>query len=499
MLIALLVVVTAAAIGFSNARQARQALENYSQRLSRNIVDGLHRAGRAQVGLLASAARISLLQSDYASLKTIVEDLTQRDSRIVGAAILESADKIIATAGLAIPSRLRAEAVRVEAIQSRTALAGQQAIVFSMPVSYRARRLCTLILAYSLRHLEAALTKVRRTNQRIVSGNLRSIALVGAGAGLVGVVLAVLFGTTISGPVGVLASQARRIAAGELGGRVSVKSRDELGQLADTFNYMSQQVSELMARERDVAAVQREVELARTIQRSLIPRAPTVEARGIAIESFFEPATHCGGDWWHYFALPNDTSLITIGDVTGHGVPAAMITALVQGAAASIVGTRGSSIDLSELLAMLNEVVLDVGRKQYLMTCFVTLYEPRQSRLSFANAGHTIPYLVRVDGTVESLRAKGTPLGFQPRTRFAAKQMELTVGDLLVWYTDGVVELQNAQDTELGDARFRQLFVEQHSRPLPELRSDVVAGLRRYSAGRPAGDDLTLLIGRIAA
>src|SRR5204863_756246 len=134
--------------------------------------------------------------------------------------------------------------------------------------------------------------------------------------------------------------------------------------------------------------------------------------------------------------------LITIGDVTGHGVAAAMVTASVKGACDAVVRLSDDHLDLVQLMERLDSAVRRSGGGSFHLTCFCALLDPRAGTVTFANAGHTVPYLLRASGKdeleLQALVARGNPLGAgQPHAARTA-QRPLHAGDLVVWYTDGL-------------------------------------------------------------
>jgi serine phosphatase RsbU (regulator of sigma subunit) len=259
-----------------------------------------------------------------------------------------------------------------------------------------------------------------------------------------------------------------------------------------------------MARQaRDQVAIEREVELAAVVQAGFVPPQTLQKAGAISILGTWEPATQCGGDWWAMYPLADDRVLVAVGDVTGHGVAAAMVTAAAKGACDATVRLSDGQVDLTRLMERLDAAVRRAGAGKFHLTCFVTLIDPRAGSVSFANAGHTVPYLLRSTGGAElelhALVARGNPLGagHTPTTRTV--QRPLQGGDVLVWYTDGLVECLDAEGKQFGDRRMQRLL-----RKLDPARLDpgsvhaaVAAAAAAHRSGRPHDDDMTLLVANI--
>jgi sigma-B regulation protein RsbU (phosphoserine phosphatase) len=203
------------------------------------------------------------------------------------------------------------------------------------------------------------------------------------------------------------------------------------------------------------------------------------------------------------YPLPGDRALVVIGDVTGHGVAAAMVTAAAKGACDAAVRLMGAELDLVTLMARLDGAVRKVGAGRLHLTCFAALVDAAHGQVSFANAGHVVPYLCRVGPTPElelhALVARGNPLGAgaAPVTRTSARGVE--PGDLIVWYTDGLVESVDPEGKQFGDRRMQRLLKRLDRAHLdPEAVHDAIAGAASaHRAGRPIPDDLTLVVARV--
>lgn len=499
----LLLIIVIAVIGAINARQGLQDIDGYSKRLGRMITDSLRQAGRAQLQLLAAAARIALIQSDYRSLKTIVSDVKKQDERITKVSILDGEGKAIADIGPEISYEGFFAKVRHLdrlLIEPDVVIGAQRSMAFAAPVSYKDRLFGAAVIAYSLKPLEIELAKAAETKRRVTTTNLRNIMLVALIAGVLGTLLTVFQGMRILRPIRALAHQARRIAGGNFSAQVDITSHDEIGQLGDTFNHMSRQILSLMQDAQQTAALEREFELANSIQSSLVPQETAVKLSGIELSGFFKPASHCGGDWWNYYRITDTKSLIIIGDVTGHGVPAAMITAVVKGAASTMIDVSADSFNLSALLQQLNKAVHGSGGREFIMTSFVALYDAETRTLSYANAGHTFPYLYQAgDKQITSLRARGRWLGYRSSQEFEIRQVPLHPNDVIVWYTDGIVEQENAEGAMLGEGRFRRMILKHAQLPLAELQDRIVEGVYAFASGAKQLDDITMIVGRIGS
>ena len=250
--------------------------------------------------------------------------------------------------------------------------------------------------------------------------------------------------------------------------------------------------------------VEREVGLAAAVQAAFIPGAQVMNCGDLVLAGIYAPASRCGGDWWSVHRLPAGRILLLIGDVTGHGVAAAMVTAAAKGCYDVAQRLMGDDLDVVRLLELLDASVRRAGAAELHTTCFATLVDPGAGVVTFANAGHVVPYVCRPHGggvALDALVARGDPLGSGASTPgYHAVQHPIASGDLLVWYTDGLVECTNPLRHQFGDRRMQRLL-----RRLP-AKADDVAAIRdqmlnaavAFQEGQPPDDDITLVVGRIA-
>ena len=246
------------------------------------------------------------------------------------------------------------------------------------------------------------------------------------------------------------------------------------------------------------AALAREVELAATVQGELLPsKAPHVHGP-ITIVGSWQPATRCAGDFWTLHPLEGERLLITIGDVTGHGVASAMVTAAAVGACDVFVRGK-SALDLAALVHALDAAVRRVGGGELAMTCFASILDPNARTISYVSCGHTSPYLVR-DVELHALVGRGNLLGVGVPTSPKVLQRPFEPGDLVVWYTDGVIEAQDPAGKPFGDRRLQHLLKKlDRNRLFPQAVHDVIqAGVAAHRAGHPLADDETVVVAQLA-
>lgn len=323
-------------------------------------------------------------------------------------------------------------------------------------------------------------------------------------------------------------SQARRIRGGHLAFVRRVADR-----LAEALLH-----ARLARHAAERAVLAREVELARAVQTELLPgRGPHVHG-GVTVVGSWRPATRCAGDFWGVYPLSGGRVLIAIGDVTGHGVASAMVTAAALGACDVYVRRSGERLDLAELMAALDVAVRRVGGGELAMTCFAAVLDPAGRDLAYASCGHTAPYLCRAavgpvvgavaasgsaqpvggpetaggSGTagegggavrgidLSALVGRGNPLGAGMPSAPRVVHRTLEPGDLVVCYTDGVIEAQDPAGRPFGDRRLQHLLkrLERQRLAPASVHELVEASVSAHRAGRPLADDETVVVAQVA-
>jgi len=316
---------------------------------------------------------------------------------------------------------------------------------------------------------------------------------------LIGTVLAIFQGLSISRPIRQLAWKADQIARGDLDARVEITSSDEIGLLGENFNFMADQISILLQQTAEKAKLEQELEVAKTIQETLVPSDAPVKKPNLTFAGFYQPAAQTGGDWWTWADLPGGRILLVIGDVTGHGIPSAMITAAAK-SACDVARYIHEEITVTRLLEIMNHAIFESAKRRFVMTCFASIVDTKARTITYANAGHNFPYLYRQSegkGEFGSLMIRGNRLGDDPNSKYEAKTTDLAIGDVLVWYTDGIVECENTIGEEYGEKRFRASVKKAAALDASEMRDSIIADASNYFGDTSRKDDITMVVGRI--
>jgi sigma-B regulation protein RsbU (phosphoserine phosphatase) len=286
-----------------------------------------------------------------------------------------------------------------------------------------------------------------------------------------------------------LTDGAERLAAGDLGVRVPVPHGREFRRLAETFNRLARDLRENQEKLLEQERLRKELEIGRRIQEELLPRGPLLspfaEVGGVSI-----PAREVGGDFFNYFPLDDDEVAILVGDVSGKGVPAALLMASLQ---ATIRARLGLERDLTRLVAALDH---EMGSEKPLApyyTLFLAVLEGKTGRLRYVNAGHNTQLVLRADGGVEPLSSTGRPPGLYPGGGYEEGTAVLRAGDALFLFTDGLVEAEDETGEPFGMSRLEALLRVHPSHDLAPLLGVVDAAARAHRGPVEAADDATMV------
>jgi len=242
----------------------------------------------------------------------------------------------------------------------------------------------------------------------------------------------------------------------------------------------------------------RELEIAREVQERLFPqRFP--EIAGLDYFGRCRTALGVGGDYYDFLALPDGKLGVALGDVSGKGIAAALTMASLQASLRADAMRAGN--DIAGLITRVNQMLYDASTEDRYATLFYAQYDPATRRLSYVNAGHCPPILLRSaakNGRVERLdQAGGTVVGLLKDCAYEQSEASLAPGDLLVIYTDGFSEAMNPDLTEWGEERLIESIVGSAGLPAQGVIARIMQAADAFAAGAPQSDDMTLVVLRV--
>jgi sigma-B regulation protein RsbU (phosphoserine phosphatase) len=283
------------------------------------------------------------------------------------------------------------------------------------------------------------------------------------------------------------------IGRGDFSHRIPVKGRDQLAALGKSFNEMSAQLASLVTVTKEKERLLSELTIASEVQNQLFPRdvppMGTIELIGSCI-----PARSVSGDYYDYLCLPNGNLAIAIGDVAGKGISAALLMASIQ----SIMRTQlaqGMHASTAEMVSQLNRQLYANTSPEKYATFFFGVYDERSRTMTYTNAGHLPPIVIR-GGEPCPLDVTGTVVGLFPGARYEEKTVALCPDDILIGYTDGISEPENAYGEEFGVERLSETVIRNRNCAPCEIVAKVMEAVRHWSHAPELPDDMTVLIAR---
>jgi serine phosphatase RsbU (regulator of sigma subunit) len=244
----------------------------------------------------------------------------------------------------------------------------------------------------------------------------------------------------------------------------------------------------------DRERLRKDLEVSRAVQSLFLPPTPAVELPGARLASCYRPAAQSGGDWWTYQQRPDGKLLVVVGDVTGHGIGSAMVTAAVAGSFATL-REGGAGDDVPALLERVNRTLRAVCAGEYLMSLCALVVDTAAGKLSYWNAAAPAITLIKPDGTLVPIAAAGAPLGAAAQVTLGHQEVAIARGDRIFVGTDWF-ELPGATGRRLGPKGLQRLLAAAVSPGgSPQAICDrLAAAFDAHLAGAPQEDDLTMVL-----
>jgi sigma-B regulation protein RsbU (phosphoserine phosphatase) len=287
---------------------------------------------------------------------------------------------------------------------------------------------------------------------------------------------------------------------------IPVRARDQLGELADSFNAMTGEVTRLLIDVAQKERLEQEFATAREIQMKLLPQGP-LTVPGLGVSAYCEPAREVGGDYYDVFPVGEQQFGFLIADVSGKGVGAGLYMAQLKGLVLSLVSQNPSPRDL---LIAVNRVIADHLDGRSFITMSYLVVDLRKQVMTYARAGHCPLLLVparrgNLLPPVKTLAPDGLVVGLKldDGTMFESLLEEVTVplapGDLVVLFTDGISEMMNREEDCFGEGRLSDLAGAYRDLPIDQLAATLIHEVRSFGAGVGQHDDMTMLLLRVEA
>jgi sigma-B regulation protein RsbU (phosphoserine phosphatase) len=355
----------------------------------------------------------------------------------------------------------------------------------------------------------------------LIKGALITIAALFAIIELFALIMASRLNRTITGSIADLYDATRRVDEGDLTHQIAVSRTDQLAELSLSFNRMTTSLKRLLAEQKEKERMQSELAIAQEVQNNLFPQGD-IFIPGLELHGFCRPARSVSGDYYD-FLLFGDTGLgLAIGDISGKGISAALLMATLHSAVRAYrfaaeelvyaemieaamrrLGTMApAKFECAELfesparvLSLLNRHLYRSTQPEKYATLFLANYDGTKRVLTYSNAGQLPPLVLCATGEVKRLDKGGTVVGLLEGAEYEEDHLELSSGDILIAYSDGVTEPEN-DFGDFGEDRLIDLVRRYQKAPLSVITSQVMQSLDDWIGGNEQPDDITLVFAR---
>jgi sigma-B regulation protein RsbU (phosphoserine phosphatase) len=315
---------------------------------------------------------------------------------------------------------------------------------------------------------------------------------------MVSLVAGIQLSRSMTGAVHELYEGTRHVKEGDFSYRIPVKGDDQLAELSSSFNTMTGNLGQLIVVAKEKERLESELEIAREVQNQLFPKdvpyVKTLELKGVCT-----PARVVSGDYYDFMAVSDGALAFAIGDVAGKGISAALLMATIQSAMRSQLSTSNGSgqhrPSPARMVSNLNQQLYATTSLEKYATFYFALYDESTHALTYTNAGHLPPMLLR-GSDIQTMDATGTVVGAFPFATYEEKTVPLEHGDILLAYTDGIVEPENVYGEVFGEDRLKDLLIKYARADSSELIARTMEAVVHWTGSSELQDDMTMVVAR---
>lgn len=275
-----------------------------------------------------------------------------------------------------------------------------------------------------------------------------------------------------------------------------LKSKDEIKMLAESLENWQKKYGILINEQHKTAKeklkFEKDLKSAHEIQQNIIPSGYPAFTEHPEIDLFavLKPAESIGGDLYDYYFIDNDHLLITIGDVSGKGIPASLFMAI----ASTLIKSNSNMLSSHEIIENVNRELGDRNPNQYFLTLFIGVLDIKTGMMDYCNAAHNYPYILHTDGTVQTLsKSHGIPLGIYKNRTYKSNTVELQFGDLILLYTDGVINSRDSGGTHYGIEKLKSNIQSMGDFTAKEVVTRLLQSIMIYEGENQQSDDISLM------
>lgn len=422
---------------------------------------------------LAENAEDPLFEGDDLLLNKFVHDVKKRNPDVIYACITDIQSKIVAHSNLDLVGK-KYESPKNENLYE-----------FSFPIKMVNKKIGNVYLGISKESIK------RAVNETIKGASLIAFSIV-----LMSFLFIYLVISLMTGEIEKITKNIVAIGDGNLDVNIKTKRKDEIGKIAGAVNTMVVKLKnaqrELIKKER----MEREMEIAREIQESLLPeKLPSIP--GYEMKYYYKPAFEVGGDYFDLIPLPNGKFALVTADVSGKGVPAALIMAMAK--TTIQIASRAYTFP-RDVLALLHQTIRRNTPEDAFLTIVYAIFDPKNSEIIFARAGHNSPAFYSFKNKeVKFISPFGTAIGFpiefkEFKSMLEERRIKLEKGDLFILYTDGIIEARDIEGNEYGEERFKKFILENAQENVENFVKRFVEEIEDFILHAPSHDDLTIFV-----
>ena len=289
-----------------------------------------------------------------------------------------------------------------------------------------------------------------------------------------------------------------RVQQGNFSHRIQLSGKDQVAGLSDSFNSMTEKIEQLLVVAKEKERLQYEVEIAREVQTQLFPRKLS-GLPGFEITAACNAARSVSGDYYDFHKLDESRVAVAMGDVAGKGISAALLMATLASSLrtqlAYCLEPGGETVSTSGLVSKLNKHLYEHTSPEKYATFCLGVYDERCAALTYTNAGHLPPILIR-NGEVRMFDVNGIVVGAFPFALYDESCIQLEPDDLLLFYTDGITEPENEYGEMFGEERLIELLLRHSDCANGEIIQHILDAVSLWTYDKDSMDDMTLLIAR---
>ncbi|HEX3821412.1 MAG TPA: SpoIIE family protein phosphatase [Candidatus Sulfotelmatobacter sp.] len=336
---------------------------------------------------------------------------------------------------------------------------------------------------------------------------------------LVALIIGTRMTRTVTAAVAQLYEATRHVDRGDFSHRIPVKSNDQLAELAISFNSMTASIEKLILEQKEKQRLENELAIAQEVQAQLFPRQVS-QLESLEVHGFCRPARTVSGDYYDFLTASSHKLILAVGDISGKGISAALLMATIHSAVraysveslpqlreplavGAVAGTGrmmatwpdGIEVSPGALLALLNHQLYESTPPEKYATLFLGIYDGRTHRLTYSNGGHLPPILIGADGSIRRLDAGGTVVGIFDNMTYEEDSAQMSPGEILLAYSDGVTEPEN-DFGEFGEDRLIDLVRQNRDLALPQISQIVTQAVDDWIGDKEQPDDVTLVLAR---